>query len=251
MSGISVTDPKPILSPPNPPCEDKSFAKKPCYDFVWTGVGNQRIQKIVDGIMQNNPGKKIPSHKVKSFKTKGEVDKWLLEIRFDSWLSGSGMQTCKFAHYGIQTSTTQTQLADDKLELHEVPTFDFQIPLQIAAEREIARSLIRDSNFSWYVGLKEYAQPTWEVYQNQATKAKKVSSSEGMGPTFFLAITMFGFVFQIRSLVTQKELKPQQATNIMGLNDTAYWFSWLTWELVTLAGFPYNPKFKSYGIIWS
>lgn len=30
------------------------------------------------------------------------------------------------------------------------------------------------------------------------------------GPTFFLAIAMFGFVFQISSLITEKELKLRQ-----------------------------------------
>lgn len=48
--------------------------------------------------------------------------------------------------YGIQTSTTQTQLGT-KRDLGEDPTFDFQIPLQIAAEREIARSLIGGTEY--------------------------------------------------------------------------------------------------------
>lgn len=50
------------------------------------------------------------------------------------------------------------------------------------------------------------------------------------GPTFFLAIAVFGFVFQISSLVTEKELKLRQAMSMMGLYESAYWLSWLTWE---------------------
>ncbi|KAK0587262.1 hypothetical protein LWI29_020149 [Acer saccharum] len=233
-----LTDPKPILSPPIPPCEDKLLAKKPCFDFLWTadgGVGNQnqRIQKIVDGIMNNNPGRKIPPHKVKSFKTKGEVNNWFIK----NPLSSPGAlhfeeRNASVISYGIQTSTTQSQLENNPLNLPEDPTFDFQIPLQIAAEREIARSLVGDPNFIWVVGLKEFAHPAWKlVYENQFTKEDKISSTDiGMGPTFFLAIAMFGFVFQIRSLVTEKELKLRQAMNMMGLYDTAYWLSWLTWE---------------------
>ncbi|KAK4842799.1 hypothetical protein QYF36_000224 [Acer negundo] len=233
-----VTDPKPILSPPIPPCEDKLLAKKPCFDFLWTGGGgianqNQRIQKIVDGIMNNNPGRKIPPHKVKSFKTKGEVNNWFIK----NPLSSPGAlhfeeRNASVISYGIQTSTTQSQLENNRLNLPEDPTFDFQIPLQIAAEREIARSLVGDPNFIWVVGLKEFAHPAWKlVYENQFTKEDKISATDiGMGPTFFLAIAMFGFVFQIRSLVTEKELKLRQAMNMMGLYDTAYWLSWLTWE---------------------
>ncbi|TXG50280.1 hypothetical protein EZV62_022804 [Acer yangbiense] len=95
------------------------FAKKPCFDFLWTsgGGGNQmRIQKIVDGIMNNNPGRKIHPHKVKSFKTKGEVNNWFIK----NPLSSPGAQhfeerNASVIGYGIQASTTQTQL-DDFLE---------------------------------------------------------------------------------------------------------------------------------------
>ena len=40
--------------------------------------------------------------------------------------------------YGLQTNLTSVA----KRAIFENPTFKFQIPLQIAAEREIARSLI-------------------------------------------------------------------------------------------------------------
>jgi hypothetical protein len=83
-----------------------------------------------------------------------------------------------------------------------------------------------------------------------------------IGPTFFLAIAMFTFVVQISSLIAEKELKLRQvlidlpqsevknriniavplqncsifhfwflsSQNMMGLYDSAYWLSWLTWE---------------------
>lgn len=60
-----VTDPKTLLSPPITPCEDKFFVKLPCYDFVWSGNGNTKFQTIVDRIMANNPGRPIPSSKVR------------------------------------------------------------------------------------------------------------------------------------------------------------------------------------------
>ena len=80
---------------------------------------------------------------VKSFKTKGEVNNWFIK----NPLSSPGAQhfeerNASVIGYGIQASTTQTQLDNYRLNLPEDPAFDFQIPLQIAAEREVARSLV-------------------------------------------------------------------------------------------------------------
>jgi len=41
---------------------------------------------------------------------------------------------------------------------------------------------------------------------------------------------MFGFVIQLGSIVAEKELKLRQAMSIMGLYNSAYWLTWLTWE---------------------
>nr|DAD31187.1 TPA_asm: hypothetical protein HUJ06_010038 [Nelumbo nucifera] len=213
----NVFDPEPLISPPIPPCEDKFYVKLPCYDFVWSGNGSAKIQSIVASIMANNPGRPIPSSKVKSFTTPNEVDDWLLNdpMRCPGALHFAEINSTVII-YGIQTNSTPIA----KRGQFEDPTFKFQIPLQIAAEREIARSLIGDPNFSWVVGLKEFAHPAVEVFSAVGTA----------GPTFFLAIAMFGFVFQISSLITEKELKLRQAMSIMGLYESAYWLSWLTWE---------------------
>lgn len=61
----AVDDPQPLRNPPIPPCEHKFFIKRPCYDFVWSGSGNKRIESIVLGILANNPGRPIHSSKVK------------------------------------------------------------------------------------------------------------------------------------------------------------------------------------------
>ncbi|THG01293.1 hypothetical protein TEA_028211 [Camellia sinensis var. sinensis] len=355
-----VFDPKPIVSPPIPPCEDKYYVKLPCFDFVWSGNDSAKIGSIVTRIMTNNPGRPIASDKgnakmskakieqthqhlyvvhsvyrilflktifriryfsmfggsggsgakvvawwwsggssdgvddsdgggdengggiaVKSFRTKNEVDAWL----FSNPMHCPGAlhfaeRNATVVTYGIQTNST----AVGKRGLYEDPTLKFQIPLQIAAEREIARSLIGDPNFSWVVNLKEFAHPALEIF----------SAVGSVGPTFFLAIAMFGFVFQISNLITEKELKLRQAMTMMGLYDTAYWFSWLTWEgiitllsalltvlfgmmfqfdfflnnnfavvfllfflfqfnmVITQFGFPYSSNFSSlYRIIWS
>ncbi|KAL4559228.1 hypothetical protein LXL04_031363 [Taraxacum kok-saghyz] len=218
----TLRDPEPLIDPPIPPCEDKYYAKLPCFDFVWSGSDSARIGSIVDQIRANNPGRPIPSTKVKSFRAKGDVDAWL----FVNPMSCPGAlhfleRNATVISYGIQTNSTPIAKRGDT----EDPTFKFQIPLQIAAEREIARSLIGDSGFSWVVNLKEFAHPVVETFSSVGT----------VGPSFFLAIAMFGFVLQISSLIVEKELKLRQAMATMGLYDTAYWLSWLTWEgIITL-----------------
>nr|XP_043636610.1 ABC transporter A family member 2-like [Erigeron canadensis] len=218
----SVRDPKSLIDPPIPPCEDKYYTKLPCFDFVWSGSDSARIRSIVDRIRDNNPGRPIPSDKVKSFRTKTDVDAWL----FANPMTCPGAlhfvdRTATVISYGLQTNSTPVAKRGD----FEDPTFKFQIPLQIAAEREIARSLIGDPSFSWVVNLKEFAHPVVQTFSSVGT----------VGPSFFLAIAMFGFVLQISSLIVEKELKLRQSMAMMGLYDTAYWLSWLTWEgIITL-----------------
>ncbi|KAF3340483.1 ABC transporter A family member 2-like isoform X1 [Carex littledalei] len=201
-----------------PPCEDKFFVKTPCYDFFWSGNSSSRnIASIVQAIMANNPRRPIPSNKVMSFKTQDDADKWLLDnpLRCPGALHFT-VKNATVISYAIQTNSTGIA----RRGRYEDPTFKFQIPLQIAAEREIARALIGDPNFRWNVGVKEFTHPPTKTF----------SALGQVGPTFFLAIAMFGFVFQISSLVTEKELKLRRAMSMMGLYESAYWLSWFTWE---------------------
>ncbi|KAL2340805.1 hypothetical protein Fmac_008745 [Flemingia macrophylla] len=213
----SVTNPPTEPSPSITPCEDKFFVKLPCYDFVWSG--DAKFQTIVDRIMSNNPGRPIPPSKVRSFRDKNEVDEWL----FDNPMRCPGalhfvQRNDTVISYGLQTNSTSLP----RRGKYEDPTFKFQLPLQLAAEREIARYLIGDAGFSWNVFLREFAHPSMTP----------ISAVESTGPAFFLAIAMFNFVLQMSSLVTEKELKLRQAMNMMGLYDFAYWLSWLIWETV-------------------
>ncbi|KAL3528348.1 hypothetical protein ACH5RR_007670 [Cinchona calisaya] len=216
-SFTDVFDPKPLAFPPIPACEEKSYVKLPCFDFVWSGNDSRRIRRIVDRILANNPGRPIPSTKVLSFTTQNEVDNWLVNnpmhcpgaLHF--W-----ERNATIISYGIQTNSTPIA----KRGNFEDITFKFQIPLQLAAEREIGRSLIGDPKFSWSVSLNEFTHPGLSIFSAVSTA----------GPTFFLAVAMFGFVFQISALIAEKELKLRQAMTMMGLYDTAYWLSWLTWE---------------------
>ncbi|KAG7538813.1 ABC transporter-like [Arabidopsis suecica] len=215
----NITDPTLLVSPPILPCEDKFFVKLPCYDFVWSGNHSRRVTDIVSAIMANNPGRPIPTNKVQSFKEPDEVDAWLLSHPLQ--VPGAlhfVERNASVISYGIQTNSS----SERKRGQTEDPTFKFLVPLQVAAEREIARSLIGDPDFGWGLGFKEFARP--------AIITETTSALSVMGPVFFLAFSMFGFVLQLGSLVTEKELKLRQAMTMMGVYDSAYWLSWLLWE---------------------
>lgn len=79
------------------------------------------------------------SMQVKSFRTTKEVDEWLFAnpMRVPGALHFTERNATVIG-YGIQTNST----TEDTSGINEDPTFGMQIPLQIAAEREISRFLI-------------------------------------------------------------------------------------------------------------
>lgn len=232
-----VRDPKTLTNPPIPACEDKLIINVPCFDFVWSGSENQRLESIVNGIMTNNPGRSIPQSKVKSFRTKDELDKWLLVNPMRCPGALHLFETnAKEIRYGIEINSSSSFEIGRQIE---DPVFKFQVPLQYAASREISRSLIGDPNFSFDVGLKEFAHPPRRIDSSDSNDASDISFSiqagsedsngevdsldsstgnllaESFPVIFYLAIAMFGFTFQIHSLVLEKELKLRQVIDLV------------------------------------
>jgi hypothetical protein len=79
-----------------------------------------------------------------------------------------------------------------------------------------------DSSLPWNPSFTEFAHP-----------AISTDSTVGqVGPAFLLAAAMFGFVIQISNLVLEKEMRLRQMMTTMGLMDSAYWLTWLLWEVV-------------------
>lgn len=80
-----------------------------------------------------------------SFATKEEVDAWFLShpMACSGALHFVEINATAIS-YGLQTNSTPAT----KRGHFEDPTFKFQIPLQLAAEREIARSLIGGTQLS-------------------------------------------------------------------------------------------------------
>ncbi|KAK6117970.1 hypothetical protein DH2020_048285 [Rehmannia glutinosa] len=139
------TDPRPLVAPPIPACEEKFYTKLPCFDFVWSGNDSARIREIVRRIRENNLGRPIPAEKVKAFRTPDETDDWLANnpMYYPGALHFIDRNATVIS-YGLQTNSTPLA----KRGNFEDPTFKFQIPLQLAAEREIARSLIGGMTFN-------------------------------------------------------------------------------------------------------
>ncbi|MCO5597008.1 hypothetical protein L7F22_051080 [Adiantum nelumboides] len=219
-SGFSnLVDPESKFVTAIPACETGYYIKTPCYDFIWSGSGISRASTIVENIRNNNPGRLIPASKVLSFEALEDVNRWLL---------ANPMHTTGALHflnrsssviaYGIQTNST----TKNERGIYEDPTFTFQVPLQLAAEREITRVLTGDSSIEWSVAFKEFAHPNLETF----------SVAGRVGALFLFAASMFGFVVQMSSLVAERESRLRQAMSIMGLLDSAYWLSWLLWEVV-------------------
>ena len=87
---------------------------------------------------------------VKAFRSTAEVDEWLLQN--PKTCPGAlhfSVKSPNVISYGVQTNSTRIMKRMDS----EDPTFKFQIPLQIAAEREISRHLIggKVSCFLWHL----------------------------------------------------------------------------------------------------
>ncbi|KAH9540293.1 hypothetical protein CY35_15G104500 [Sphagnum magellanicum] len=215
----NLFEPQPQAVASIPACENAYFVVLPCYDFIWSGVTSPRIQSVVNNIMNNNPNRPIPSTKVLHFDTPEEVDTWLLANPMQCYgtLYFEEQGTSAIA-YGVQTNSTAIFFHGRFSD----PNFSYQIPLQVAAEREIARTVLGDSSLLWNPSFTEFAHPAISTDSTVGT----------VGASFLLAAAMFGFVIQISNLVLEKEMRLRQMMTTMGLMDSAYWLTWLLWEVV-------------------
>ncbi|KAL0416478.1 UNVERIFIED_CONTAM: ABC transporter A family member 2 [Sesamum latifolium] len=264
----SETDPKPLVAPPIPPCEDKYYTKLPCFDFVWSGNDSPRIGDIVRRIRENNPGRPIPEDKVIAFRTPNDTDDWLASnpMRCPGALHFVDRNATEIS-YGLQTNSTPAARRGN----FEDPTFKFQIPLQLAAEREIARSLIgclitekelKLRQAMTMMGLYDTAYWlswfTWEGIITLLSSLFTVLFGMMFQFDFFLhnsfaivfllfflfQLNMTGFAFMLSAFIS----KSSSSTTVGYLT---FIIGFLT-QLVTTFGFPYSQDFtKAYRIVWS
>ncbi|CAI6001248.1 unnamed protein product [Closterium sp. NIES-64] len=216
----NIYTPVPKVIPGIRSCESAFYIKPPCYDFVWSGNNSAVVSSIVKNITLNNPGRPINfDTQIKGFATPADVDAWLLANPYTT----TGALHFAFTPsgalgYGIQTNAT----VKSQRGQFEDATFDFQVPLQAAAEREIARYIAQDWTLTWTPSYAEFAHPAISAF----------SAVGSAGATFLFAAAMFSFVTQASNLVTERELKLRQAMSTMGLMDSVFWLTWFLWEFL-------------------
>ncbi|CAI5527518.1 unnamed protein product [Closterium sp. Naga37s-1] len=159
------------------------------------------------------------ARQIKGFATPADVDAWLLANPYTT----TGALHFAFTPsgalgYGIQTNAT----VKSQRGQFEDATFDYQVPLQAAAEREIARYIAQDWTLTWTPSYAEFAHPAISAF----------SAVGSAGATFLFAAAMFSFVTQASNLVTERELKLRQAMSTMGLMDSVFWLTWFLWEFL-------------------
>ncbi|GMH33239.1 hypothetical protein BSKO_01073 [Bryopsis sp. KO-2023] len=233
---IRDPDAKPV--PDIPKCEKDLYIGSGCKDFMYTVEvldasttvedAEEQVELIVDRIRENN-NPKIPKEKVEKWPGRVELDEWLLEepettqgaVHF--FVSDEG----KKIDFTLQTNSTVKFFKGN----FQHPNFFFQVPLQMAVEREIVRQHLLNSgkesvaaNLEWDVAYKEFPHPAFET-------GSVVGST--LGP-FLFAANMFGFVIQMSSMVSEKQAGMRQALRTMGMLDSTYWLSWAVWELLLI-----------------
>lgn len=146
------------------------------------------------------------------------MDTWLLQNPYRSTGALHFRDTPAGLGYGVQVNTTGKQVRG----VYEKENFKHQLPLQVAAERELARFLAADWSIDWTPRIAEFSHPPISTFSAVGT----------VGPTFLFAAALFGFVTLIGNIVLERELKLRQAMTTMGLLDSAYWSTWFVWEVL-------------------
>lgn len=207
---------------PIPDCKRDFFLdpSRSCYTFLYQPTGDEQIEAIVDAIKKNNDPP-IPDDRVRGFSSREEINEFLLEhpesvlgaLHFDK----RDEQRISFV---LQTNSTVKFWKGN----YQDPNFYAQLPLQMATEREIVRNLAEDPDLEWSVSYSDFAHPAIELQSVVGT----------IGGSFLFAAAMFGFTMQMSGLVWERETRLRQSMATMGMLDSAYWCSWISWELVLM-----------------
>ncbi|CAG9460936.1 unnamed protein product [Pedinophyceae sp. YPF-701] len=229
-----------------PDCKEDMFMKDKafdCYTLAYTPSNNAAVDAVIASVMANNDPP-IPQEKVLSFNDPTETDDWMLANpeRLLSAVHFVNVTTTAM-EFGIQTNSTPKFFKGQ----YQSPDRFVRVPLQVAVEREIARYFVnRDvgadvaSRLTWRWSLSEFAHPVVSSF----------SIVGAAGGNFVFAAALFGFVLQIADIVTEKEKRLRQSLRTMGMLDSAFWLSWVSWHLVfdlfstlTLVSFGYLLQF--------
>jgi ABC-type multidrug transport system ATPase subunit len=215
-----------------PSCSEDLFIKSPCWDFLYSPNTSSVARDLVDGIRLNNPGGVIAEENVIGFESIESANAFLAAnpervpggVHFLLGDEGTidvldGPSPIDFV---LVANTTVKSFKDQ----YQDPTFFFNVPMQVAVEREIAayqwRMAGREGSVEWNVSSSMFAHPT--------TQSVNIVG-QAIGP-FIFAANMFNFVLLMSSIVSEKERGLRQALKTSGMLDSAFWLSWVFIELV-------------------
>eukprot|EP01025_Chloroclados_australasicus_P050566 TRINITY_DN5830_c0_g3_i2.p1 TRINITY_DN5830_c0_g3~~TRINITY_DN5830_c0_g3_i2.p1 ORF type:complete len:1015 (-),score=90.81 TRINITY_DN5830_c0_g3_i2:310-3354(-) len=224
----SVRDPQAEVVESIPKCEDDLYHNKDreCYDFYYSPSTEFIREQIVKNIQKNN-GRQIEDSKVLAFENRTIADDWLLK---------NPEQVQGGIHFVMDDDVNPTSV-DFIVQFNSTvkffrstfqdPQTFIQLPLQMAAHREVSRYLMKNatesaSMESFSISYKTFAHPQIDTFS-------LVGSISG---NFLFAANMFGFVALLVSLLYDKESGLKTAMVTMGMLDSSYWISWLSYELV-------------------
>jgi len=165
-----------------------------CYDFVYSPAGDPVVEGLVAGMRENNPGRPIPEGRVRGFGDRSAVDAFLSEqwgtvpaaIHFDTQLppfDGS------VVGYTLQTNSTVSFFKGKFTH----PNLDHQLPLQVAAEREMLRRL-SGGLAGWEVAVATFPHPP----------AQRIALDGSIAPTFVFAAACFNMVLAMSAVLSEK-----------------------------------------------
>ncbi|KAK9828716.1 hypothetical protein WJX72_001692 [[Myrmecia] bisecta] len=201
-----------------PNCNDNIYLlqDQPCFDFLYSPVGNTLVEQLVTAIRDNNVPP-IPASQVLGFPISTAADSYLLAhpqtalatVQFD-------VASPSQINFVVQTNSTVQWFKG----AFQNPNTYVQLPLQMAVEREVSRYLTGDTQLVWDVGFTPFPHPASET----------ASVAGSIAPTFLFASAMFNLVLLLHNVVHEKESGVRQAMKTMGLMDSAFWLTWAIFE---------------------
>ncbi|DBB06884.1 TPA: hypothetical protein ACH3X3_009543 [Trebouxia sp. C0006] len=201
-----------------PDCTQNQYLKQgaQCLTFLYTPNNDTSVNSIV-AAMRSNKRPAISDSRTKGFGSMSEAD---------AYLFANPQTTLGAVHFNVTDAqhisfTLQSNSSTNWFKGHyQNPNTYFQLPLQMAAERETARHLANGSNLGWDVSYTDFAHPA----------SQSASVVGNIAPTFFFASAMFNFVVLLHNLVGEKESGVRQVMNTMGLLTSPFWLTWALFE---------------------
>ncbi|KAL3149709.1 hypothetical protein ABBQ38_013538 [Trebouxia sp. C0009 RCD-2024] len=201
-----------------PDCSQNKFLQQgvDCLTFLYTPNNDPAVNAIVAAMRANN-SPAVPESKTMGFASMSQIDAYLY-ANPQKALGAVHFNTSNPQHISI---TLQSNSSINWFKGHyQHPNTYFQLPLQMAAERESARYLANDSKLAWDVSYTSFAHPA----------SQSASVVGNIAPTFLFASAMFNFVLLLHNLVTEKESGVRQVMSTMGLLNSPFWLTWSLFE---------------------